>query len=68
MIEAPLNSEEGLYIKEMNLNGKSYTHNYFSHEDLMNGAKIQIEMSNLPNKNRGIAAEDAPYSFSVDEK
>lgn len=67
-IEAPLNSEEDLYIKEMKLNGKSYTHNYFSHEDLMNGAKIQIEMSNLPNKNRGIAAEDAPYSFSVDEK
>lgn len=67
-IEAPLNSEENLYIKEMKLNGKSYTHNYFSHEDLMNGAKIQIEMSNLPNKNRGIAAEDAPYSFSVDEK
>lgn len=29
----------------------------------MNGAKIQIEMSNLPNENRGIAAEDAPYSF-----
>ena len=68
MIEAPLNSEENLYIKEMKLNGKSYTHNYFSHEDLMNGAKIQIEMSNLPNENRGIAAEDAPYSFSVDEK
>ena len=67
-IEAPLNSEENLYIKEMKLNGKSYTHNYFSHEDLMNGAKIQIEMSNLPNENRGIATEDAPYSFSVDEK
>ena len=67
-IEAPLNSEENLYIKEMKLNGKSYTHNYFSHEDLMNGAKIQIEMSNLPNEKRGIAAEDAPYSFSVDEK
>lgn len=67
-IEAPLNSEENLYIKEMKLNGKSYTHNYFSHEDLMNGAKIQIEMSNLPNENRGIAAEDAPYSFSVDEE
>ena len=67
-IEAPLNSEENLYIKEMKLNGKSYTHNYFSHEDLVNGAKIQIEMSNLPNENRGIAVEDAPYSFSVDEK
>ena len=44
-IEAPLNNEENLYIKEMKLNGKSYIHNYFSHEDLMNGAKIQIEMS-----------------------
>lgn len=53
----------------MFLNGKSYTHNYFSHEDLLNGAKIQIEMSNLPNENRGMAAEDALCSFfSVDEK
>ena len=40
-IEAPLNSEENLYIKEMKLNGKSYTHNYFSHEDLVNGAKYK---------------------------
>ena len=31
-------------------------------------SEIQIETSNLPNENRGIAAEDAPYSFSVDEK
>lgn len=63
-IEAPLNSEENLYIKNLEMNGKTYTHNYFSHKDLMKGAKIQIEMSNLPNEKRGIAREDAPYSFS----
>lgn len=67
-IEAPLNSEENLYIKDLKMNGNTYTHNYFSHKDLMNGAKIQIEMSNLPNERRGIAVEDAPYSFSKDEK
>lgn len=63
-IEAPLNSEENLYIKDLKMNGKTYTHNYFSHKDLKNGAEIQIEMSNLPNEKRGIAWEDAPYSFS----
>ena len=63
-IEAPLNNEENFYIKDMKMNGKTYTHNYFSHKDLMKGAKIQIEMSNLPNEKRGIAREDVPYSFS----
>lgn len=48
----------------MKMNGKTYTHNYFSHKDLIKGAKIQIEMCNFPHEKRGIAGEDAPYSFS----
>jgi len=34
----------------------------------MNGAVIDINMSNTPNKERGIAPEDAPYSFTNELK
>lgn len=66
-ISAPDNSDRNIYIKDMKLNGESYTHNYLKHETLMDGAVISIDMSDVPNKTRGIAAEDAPYSFSNNE-
>ena len=50
----------------MKVNGKVYTRNYLTHEQLLNGAKIQYQMSAVPNKNRGIGIEDAPYSFSAE--
>ena len=66
-ISAPDNSDRNIYIKDMKLNGETYTHNYLKHETLMNGAVISIDMSDVPNKTRGIAADDAPYSFSNNE-
>lgn len=65
VINAPENSDENRYINEMWMNGKAYTKNYLDHFDLMNGAVIDIKMSNEPNKERGVAADDMPYSFSV---
>ena len=67
-INAPENSSKNLYIKNMNFNGKPYTKNYVTHEDMHKGGEINIEMSNTPNKNRGVNKEDFPYSFSVHEK
>lgn len=66
-ISAPDNSDRNIYIKDMKLNGETYTHNYLKHETLMNGAVISIDMSDVPNKTRGIAVDDAPYSFSNNE-
>ena len=63
-IDAANNSCENRYIKTMKLNGKNYSHNYLTHAQLMNGAKIQYQMDAVPNKMRGINKEDAPYSFS----
>lgn len=58
------NSRENRYIGQMTLNGKSYTKNFLTHDDLMKGARINFSMSAEPNKKRGTAKEDFPYSFS----
>ena len=63
-ISAPACTNENRYIKTMKLNGKDWQHNYLSHDDLMHGAKIEMQLSDEPNKQRGIADADAPYSFS----
>ena len=48
----------------MRVNGKNYNHNYLDYATLTKGAKINFNMSDTPNKNRGIRPEDAPYSLS----
>lgn len=67
-LSAPANSDENIYINGITLNGKPYTHNFFKYGDLMNGADIRFDMTSTPNKERGKAAEDLPYSFSNELK
>tara|TARA_R110000868_G_scaffold82268_7_gene232431 strand:- start:8406 stop:10700 length:2295 start_codon:yes stop_codon:yes gene_type:complete len=64
VINAINNSDENRYINNMVYNGKTYTKNWLSHKELLKGAVIDFEMSNTPNKNRGTAKEDYPYSLS----
>lgn len=64
-INAANNSSANRYVKDMKVNGKPYTRNYLTHQQLMNGANIQFQMNNVPNKQRGIQKTDAPYSFST---
>jgi len=64
IINAPENSKTNKYIQKMSLNGKNYSKNWLSHKELMKGATIDFEMSDSPNKNRGIKNEDVPYSLS----
>ena len=63
-INAPNNHASRRYISSMKLNGENYTKTYFNHKDLMDGAKVDIEMSETPNKERGIKKSDYPYSFT----
>ena len=67
VIQAPENNEKNIYIKNMTFNGHPYTKNYFTHEALLEGGEIMIEMSDTPNKFRGVNSDDFPYSFSVHE-
>ncbi|MDR1743120.1 MAG: GH92 family glycosyl hydrolase [Dysgonamonadaceae bacterium] len=63
-IEADNNVPSKRYISSLKVNGKPYSKNYFKHEDLLKGAKIDFSMSGVPNKSRGVAPSDFPYSFS----
>ncbi|MGS2762424.1 GH92 family glycosyl hydrolase [Sinomicrobium sp. M5D2P9] len=64
IINAPENSDSNRYIQKMSVNGKEYTKNWLSHKALMKGAVIDMEMSDTPNKNRGVKKADFPYSLS----
>ena len=64
IINAANNSDNNVYINSMTLNGKPYDLNWLSHQTLMQGVVINDSMSAQPNKQRGIKAEDFPYSLS----
>lgn len=67
-INSPGNSKSKRYISDFKLNGKAYTKNYVKHQDLMNGATIDIQLSDQPNKTRGTKKSDFPYSFSNENR
>ena len=64
-VKAPRKEDNEVYICSMKLNGEKYTKNYITHADLLNGGRIEFQMSERPNKLRGIGDEDVPYSFSL---
>jgi predicted alpha-1,2-mannosidase len=67
-VNSPGNRKSTRYISDVKLNGKTYTKNYVKHLDLMDGARIDIQMSDKPNKTRGTQKSDFPYSFSNEKK
>mgnify|MGYP002747001219 CR=1 FL=1 len=67
-ISAPNNGDDKRYISSMTLNGKEYTKNYLTHQDLLNGASISFKMDAKPNQQRGTKETDFPYSFSNEFK
>ncbi len=54
----------GCYVDGMKLNGNVYNHNYLNMKDLTQGASIQFDLSEQPNRQRGVQTEDAPASFT----
>lgn len=65
-IKSDNNQPGHCYIKDMKVNGKSYSRNYLTHDQLMRGTNIQFQMSPVPNKQRGTAEKDVPYSLSLE--
>lgn len=63
-IEAPNNGDGKPYIATLLLNGAEHSRNYLRHSELTEGASLLFHMDARPNKLRGTAEEDAPYSFS----
>lgn len=65
-ISAPDNSAKNLYVQSIDVDGSRYDKNYFNFSDLKEGGKISFQMSDKPNKSRGIDKHAFPYSFSND--
>ncbi|MCQ2164466.1 MAG: GH92 family glycosyl hydrolase [Bacteroidales bacterium] len=63
-IKAPAVSDTNRYVKEVRLNGKPYGKMYITHDDILAGGTLEYIMSAKPNKKRGLAASDKPYSLS----
>ncbi len=64
MIEAKGNSKDNVYIQNATLNGKRHTRNYIHYSDIVNGGVLELQMGNQPEKTRGTAKEDRPFSLS----
>jgi len=66
-IIAKNNDKDHVYIAKAMLNGKLFTKNYITNDQIMAGGKLVLEMSNKPNINRGTSNDDKPFSVSKTE-
>ena len=67
-IKAADNSTVNKFVQSVKLGGKSYSKNYFTHDDIMKGGKIEFRMGDKPNTSRGTDDADFPYSFSNEDR
>ncbi|MFW9322394.1 glycoside hydrolase domain-containing protein [Glaesserella parasuis] len=51
-------------MQNATLNGKRHTRNYIHYSDIVNGGVLELQMGNQPEKTRGTAKEDRPFSLS----
>lgn len=63
-INAPDNGPDKRYIQKMEWNGKALSQNWLDHFELMKGGQLNFRMAAQPEKNRGTAVKDAPFSYS----
>ncbi|MCD7974054.1 MAG: GH92 family glycosyl hydrolase [Candidatus Azobacteroides sp.] len=56
-------SPENKYIRSATLNGKEWNKSWFSHQDLMQGGKLEFVMGKYPNKMWASSEEAIPPSF-----
>lgn len=64
VINAKANNADNRYINTMKFNGKDYSKNWLNYKALIKGTVLDFEMTNTPNKQRGIYKSDYPYSLS----
>jgi predicted alpha-1,2-mannosidase len=64
VIDAAANDKDNVYIQSASLNGKTYTKNFITHNDLLNGGTLKLEMGSKPNEQRGLSVDDKPFSLT----
>lgn len=57
-VKAEQASEKNIYIQSAKLNGKAYTRNYISHQQIMDGGEMEFVMGEKPNEAWGARSED----------
>lgn len=67
VINSPTNSAGNRYVSSLNYNGKPYDMTWLSHSALQKGAVIDVKMSAMPNKQRGVKDNAVPYSLSTEK-
>ena len=56
------NSKDNKYVQSIRVDGKSLDRVWFKHSDLVNGGKIELQMSNTPNLKLGVDSSTFPPS------
>lgn len=57
-------SPENIYVQSARFNGKPYTKNYITYEDIMSGGTFEFVMGSEPNKEWASSPESCPPSMS----
>jgi predicted alpha-1,2-mannosidase len=68
VIKAPGVSDSKRYVKAVRLNGKKYEKMYITHEDILRGGTLEFIMASQPDKKRGLALSDKPYSLTLPDR
>jgi predicted alpha-1,2-mannosidase len=66
-VEAVGNSIQNKYIQSATLNGRQWNKPWFSHDDLIKGGKLILQMGPKANPEWGSSENDAPPSFGMPE-
>ncbi len=61
-IIAKNSSKKNKYIQSATLNGKPHDKVWFTHDDILNGSTLELEMGEYPNKEWGANVDAAPES------
>ena len=64
-IKAPNCSWNNKYIQSAKLNGETLNKPWFTHDDIVNGGVLEMEMGNRPNKKWGVEKDLAPPSEGI---
>jgi putative alpha-1,2-mannosidase len=67
-IVAPENNGNNVYVSSAKLNNIGYSKNFLNYNDVMKGGTLNLMMSPKPNKTKGIADSDFPYSMTNELK
>lgn len=68
IIKARNNGPGKVYIRDADLNGGPYYHNYLNYKEILKGGVLSLSMSDKANTHRGTSQEAAPFSVTLSAK